>query len=150
MNSEDKKAADLFRYYAESATAQYDHVMSTSPERGWIFLLTKAFWNAAYKAKEEGKKIILSAGCAPIELIYSFDAIPVYMDMIATRTSDDQELTAKYVDIAEKLVPNSMCGITKIPYGVVMAGDMTIKPDAMMYSSVPCDSSRISYVAISR
>ncbi|MDR3364018.1 MAG: 2-hydroxyacyl-CoA dehydratase family protein, partial [Clostridiales Family XIII bacterium] len=149
----EKKTYDkskLIRYYSDSADDSFEHVSNKSPERAWIFALTKEFWNNAFRGKDEGKKIIYVNAGAPVELVYAFGAVPLLLDMVATRTATEPDLAAKYVDAAERLVPNSMCGITKVPYAASILGEMEIPPDAMMYSTVPCDSSRISTVAITK
>ncbi|MDR0357388.1 MAG: 2-hydroxyacyl-CoA dehydratase family protein, partial [Clostridiales Family XIII bacterium] len=65
-----------------------------------------------------------------------------------TRLGSDPEMAAKYIDVAEKHVAPTMCAIDKVDLGAVFSGDMPDTPDAFIWSSVPCDNSRIAYPAI--
>ena len=136
---------DLIKNISDSADAAVKHVGERYPENLWMFDVQKAYWNAVNRAHEEGKPLIFMGACAPMELIYAFDGVPLLMDMIATRCCTEPEMANKYVDVAEKHVPSSMCGIDKIPIGAILSGDFVQKPDAYIYSTVPCDSSRVSY-----
>lgn len=136
---------DLIKNISDSADTAVKHVGEKYPQNLWMFDVQKAYWNAVNTAHDEGKKLIYMGACAPMELIYAFDGVPLILDIISTRCATESDLAAKYVDIAEKHVTSSMCGIDKVALGAVISGDIADKPDAFIYSTVPCDSSRVSY-----
>jgi len=138
----------LIKNISESADAAVNYMTEKYPQNLWMFDVQKAYWNAVHTAHDQGKKLIYMGACAPMELIYAFDAVPFLLDMIPTRVSTTPEVAAKYIDIAEKHVPASMCGIDKVDLGAIISGDIPERPDAFIYSTVPCDSSRVAYPAI--
>ncbi len=136
------------RIYEESKS-RAEHVAEKYPERSWAFDVQKVFWSEIYNAKEMGKPLIFMSGCAPVELMYAFDCVPILMDSISSWIATQPDLSAKYVDEAQKYVPDTMCGIDKVPISAMLLGDLPAEQfDAGMYTTVPCDSSRASYPAI--
>ena len=53
----------------------------------------------------------------------------------------------KYIDIAQKYVPDHICAFNKTGIGLAISRDIP-KPDAVIYTSTPCDSARIAYPLI--
>lgn len=121
-----------------------------SPESLWMFEVQKEYWDHIRDAQKNGKKLIFFGGAAPIELIYAFDAVPFFLDMMPTRIACNVEVTSVYVDEAEKHVPSSVCGLDKVELGIALRGDYGLKPDAFVYCSVPCDSARVCHPAIDK
>ena len=58
-----------------------------------------------------------------------------------------QALASKYVDIAHEYVPEYICSVNKTAIGLAISGEIP-KPEALIYTSAPCDSARISYPLI--
>jgi len=141
---------DLFKDISDSADAAVNYVGQKHPENLWMFDIQKVYWNEVHNAKALGKKLIYMGACVPMELLYAFDCTPMLLDMLPTRLCTTPELAAKYIDIAEEHVAASMCGIDKVDLGTVLSGDIPEKPDAFIYSTVPCDSSRVAYPAIDK
>jgi len=136
---------DIIRNISDTVDSISGYIQKKAPDMKWTVDIQQAYWNGIAQAREQGKKIIYGGACAPVELFYAFDTVPFLMDMIPTRLASQPELVSKYIDIAEKHVPASMCGIDKVDLGAILSGDITEKPDAFVYSSVPCDSSRVAY-----
>ncbi|MCT4634671.1 MAG: 2-hydroxyacyl-CoA dehydratase family protein [Rickettsiales bacterium] len=126
------------------------YITKNRPKDLWMFEVQKAYWNDVRDAHKNGKKIIFYGGPGPIELIYAFDAVPFFLDMIPTRIASNVETTSVYIDEAEKYVPNSVCGLDKVELGVALRGDYGVKPDGFVYFTVPCDSARVCHPAIDK
>ncbi|MDR1070106.1 MAG: 2-hydroxyacyl-CoA dehydratase family protein [Gracilibacteraceae bacterium] len=122
-----------------------EHAKEKYADQMWMFDVQKASWDAVYHAHDEGKRLIYVGACAPVELIYAFDCVPFVLDMIPTRLASTPEVAARYIDLAEKYIAPTMCGIDKVDIGAILSGDMPDKPDAFIYSTVPCDNSRVAY-----
>lgn len=127
-----------------------NHISNKRPKDLWMFEVQKSYWNDVRDAHKNGKKIIFFGGPGPVELIYAFDAIPFFLDMIPTRIASNVETTAVYVDEAEKYVPPTACGLDKVELGVALRGDYGVEPDGFVYCSVPCDSARVCHPAIDK
>jgi hypothetical protein len=121
------------------------HAQQKYPDQMWMFDVQKASWDSVYHAHDEGKRLIYVGACAPVELIYAFDCVPFVLDMIPTRIASTPDIAAKYIDLAEKYIAPTMCGIDKVDIGAILSGDMPDHPDAFIYSTVPCDNSRTAY-----
>ncbi len=141
---------ELLKYLSERADSVMGYAGKKYPDKAWMFKVQQTYWNDIFEAHQKGKKLVLLGACVPPEIIYAFDAVPLVMDAIATRLAGDPELIQKYIDIAEKNIPATVCGIDKADLGVILSGDFEIKPDAFLYSTVPCDSSRTVYPMIDR
>jgi benzoyl-CoA reductase/2-hydroxyglutaryl-CoA dehydratase subunit BcrC/BadD/HgdB len=121
------------------------HAAKKYPERMWMFDIQKSYWDQVDVANDTGKPLVLVGACAPVELVYAFGATPFLFDMIPTRLASQVDQASKYIDLAEKHVGATMCGIDKIDLGAVLSGDFCKKFDAFLYSTVPCDNSRAVY-----
>lgn len=123
------------------------HATKKYPDRLFMFEFQKAFWGAINNAHRDGKKLILLGPNFPTEIVYALDAVPFVLDTIPTRAASQKGVAEKYIDLAEKYVPATLCGIDKIDVGIMLSGDISDKPDAMFYTVTPCDSSRVAYGA---
>jgi benzoyl-CoA reductase/2-hydroxyglutaryl-CoA dehydratase subunit BcrC/BadD/HgdB len=126
------------------------YMSKKAPDSLWMFEVQKAYWDHIRDAKKDGKKLIFFGGPAPLELIYSFDAVPFFLDMMPTRLASNTEEISPYIDEAEKYVPSTVCGLDKTELGIALRGDYGIMPDAFVYCTVPCDSSRVCHPAIDK
>lgn len=127
-----------------------NHISKKRPKDLWMFEVQKAYWNDVGDAHKNGKKVIFFGGPGPVELIYAFDAVPFFLDMIPTRIASNVETTSVYVDEAEKYVPSTACGLDKVELGVALRGEYGVEPDGFVYCSVPCDSARVCHPAIDK
>lgn len=127
-----------------------DHISKKRPEQLWMFEVQKSYWEDVRDAHKNGKKVIFFGGPGPVELIYAFDAVPFFLDMVPVRIANTVDVTSVYVDEAEKYVPSTVCGLDKVELGVAMRGDYGVKPDGFVYCTVPCDSARVCHPAIDK
>lgn len=141
---------DLIQDIYQTVEQIVEHAQKKYPEMMWMFDIQQAYWAEVANAKKNGKKLIYGGACAPHEIFYAFDCVPFLLDMIPTRIASQPELASKYIDLAEQHVAGSMCGIDKVDLGAILSGDLPEKPDAFIYSTVPCDSSRVAYPAIDK
>ncbi|WP_094607526.1 Benzoyl-CoA reductase subunit B [Sporomusa silvacetica DSM 10669] len=138
---------NLFKELSDASESIVEHARKKYPDRLWMFEVQKVYWQSVYQAHEKGLKLILHGPNMPPELIYAFGAVPFLLDCVPTRIASSKEGVARYVDIAEKYVPSSLCGLDKTDIGAILSGDIE-KPDAIIYASAPCDSTRVAYPAI--
>ena len=120
------------------------------PEMLWTMEIQKFMWDNYRDAQKNGKKLVFYGGSVPTEIIAAFDCFGFYMDTIPFRLSTNPNLTAQYIDEAEKYVAPTMCGLDKTELGAWISGAYGIKPDLFVYNSVPCDSSRLAYPAMEK
>lgn len=138
---------NLLKEISDQMDSIVNHAKTKYPDKLWMFEVQKTYWQDIYHAREKGQKLIMHGPNLPPELIYAFGAVPFLLDAIPTRIASSKEGAAKYIDIAEKYVPSTLCGLDKTDIGAILSGDIE-KPDAMIYASAPCDSSRVAYPAI--
>lgn len=124
---------------------QIDRMKDRNPDLLWTLEIQKFMWDMFRDARKNGKKAIWFGGPVPTDIIVAFDCVPIYLDTVPIRLSPNPNLAARFIDAAEKYVPNSMCGLDKIELGMTLLEQFGTEPDAFVYSSVPCDSSRIAY-----
>ena len=115
------------------------------PERLFTVEIQKAFWGSVYSAHAQGKKLIMTGPNGPTELIYALGGVPFNLDVIPVRVANMKDVASKYIDLAEQYLPGDMCGINKGDLGFILSGDLVDKPDAIIYTTHPCDSSRVVY-----
>ncbi|MGI5985080.1 MAG: 2-hydroxyacyl-CoA dehydratase [Clostridiales bacterium] len=132
-------------YIASSAEGKLAHVMDKDPDGRWVYDIQVAQWAQIRDAHKNGKKLVAFGGPMPVDIIYAFDCQPYYLDQLPLSTAPKVDMTAKFIDICETKTNQSMCSIDKVEMGVLLADQYGIKPDAFVYSTVPCDSSRIAY-----
>lgn len=140
---------DLIKQLAEQGEAIIAHSNKKYPEWTYMFECTNAYWQSIYEGRENGVPIILTSPNVPQEMIYALGAIPFPMDSIPTRLASGTD-SYRYVDIAEQWVPSTICSINKINFGSVFSGDLGFIPAAMVFCSLPCDSSRTTYPAMAK
>ena len=132
-------------FCCEKVNGQIERMKERNPDLLWTLEIQRAMWELFRDAKKNGKKVVWFGGPVPVDLIVAFDCVPVYLDTVPIRLSPNPVLAARFIDAAEKYVPNSMCGIDKVELGMTLLNQFGPEPDAFVYSSVPCDSSRIAY-----
>lgn len=139
-----KETTDIVEYMATALTSIMDHVRSKYPERAWVYEAQQHYWVSVCQARQKGMPVVWHNQSIPPELLFAMGVVPLCLDVLSTSMAAFHVLTSKYLDIAHKYVPEYVCAVNKIVIGVVMSGDIPL-PDAMIYASGPCDSSRISY-----
>ena len=132
-------------YIAGTAEGKRSHALEKNPDMVWIYDIQVAQWASIRDAHKSGKKVIAFGGPVPVDLMYAFDCQPYYLDQLPLSTAPYVDMTAKFIDLCEAHTNQSMCSIDKVEMGALLADQVGVKPDAFVYSTVPCDSSRIAY-----
>ncbi|MGI5978816.1 MAG: 2-hydroxyacyl-CoA dehydratase subunit D [Oscillospiraceae bacterium] len=132
-------------YIAGTAESKRAHAAEKNPDMLWIYDIQVAQWASIRDAHKNGKKVIAFGGPVPVDLMYAFNCQPYYLDQLPLSTAPNVDMTAKFVDLCEAHTNQSMCSIDKVEMGALLADQIGVKPDAFVYSTVPCDSSRIAY-----
>lgn len=135
-------------FCCKKVDGQIERMTERNPDLLWTLEIQRAMWYMYRDAHKEGKQLVWFGGPVPTDLIIAFDCVPVYLDTVPIRLSPNPVLAARFIDAAEEKVPASMCGINKIELGMTMLNQFGPEPDAFVYSSVPCDSSRLGYPAM--
>lgn len=132
-------------FCCDKVNGQIERMKERNPDLLWTLEIQRAMWELYRDAHKNGKKAVWFGGPVPVDIIVAFDCVPVYLDTVPIRLSPNPALAARFIDAAEKYVPNSMCGIDKVQLGMTLLDQFGVEPDAFVYSSVPCDSSRLAY-----
>lgn len=132
-------------YICDMSESKLNRSLEMNPDSRWIYDLQVATWCQIRDAHKNGKKLIFFGGPVPIDLIYAFDCQPYYLDQLPLSLAANTSVASKYLDICEQHTNQSMCTIDRIELGALIAGEYGVEPDAFVYSTVPCDSSRIAY-----
>ena len=135
---------NILQHMATSMTQIMGHMSKKYPERRWMYEPQQYYWESACQAKAKGIPIIWHNQSVPPELLYAMDVVPMSMDVLSTSMASFHALTPKYLDIANEYVPEYVCSVNRMIIGLMMSGDIP-KPDAMIYTSAPCDSAIISF-----
>lgn len=143
----EKGKFDLLKSLSDQSDAIIKHSDSKNPEKTWMYRVTQGFWNEVYQARETGRPIILCSPNVPQEMIYAMGAVPLPVDSLPTRLASSDR-SFRYIDISEQYVPTTVCSINKVNFGTIFSGDLGFVPAAMVYCSLPCDSSRSTYPAM--
>ncbi|MEG1730343.1 MAG: 2-hydroxyacyl-CoA dehydratase family protein [Oscillospiraceae bacterium] len=132
-------------FICETAEQTYARAEVKNPDILWSMDAMLAHWHWIRDAHKNGKKVIFFGGPVPVDIIYAFDCVPFYMNMLPTRLSTTPEINGKFIDVAEKFAAPSMCGMNKTEMGILLCDQFGVKPDAFVWGSSPCDSTRIAY-----
>lgn len=100
------------------------------------------YWETVRDAHKNGKKLIFTNGPVPLELIYALDCIPLCLDLLPSCISQDEALTAKFINEAETRANSSLCSLHKANTGILLLDVLGLKPDAYVTVPIACDSAR--------
>lgn len=137
-------------FYAEKVAGSIERMREKHPELLWTMEIQQFTWDSVRYAHKRGKKIVAFGGSMPVEVFAAFDCVPFYLDIIPFRTCTNVGISGKFIDEAEKYVSSSMCGLDKTELGALLCNAYGFEPDLFVYSSVPCDSSRVAYPAMEK
>ncbi|NLT63463.1 MAG: 2-hydroxyacyl-CoA dehydratase [Clostridiales bacterium] len=140
----------VFDFCCQKVEGQIARMKERNPDLLWTLEIQDAMWHNYRDAHKRGKKLVFFGGPVPVDIIVAFDCIPVYLDTIPIRLSPNPVLTGKFIDSAERYVPATTCGLCKTYLGTALEDQYGVKPDAFVYSAVPCDSSRVVYPNMER
>lgn len=134
---------------AEFASAKVEStiekIRENNPDMLWTIMIQKHNWDSVMNAHKNGKKIVIFGGAMPVEVFAAFDLVPFYLDMIPFKLCSYPRVVSKFIDESEKYISTSTCGLDKTELGGILSGGYGFQPDIFVYSSTPCDSSRVAY-----
>jgi len=118
------------------------------PEWTWVHELLADYFDKVRRAKSEGKLVsLVNFGAIP-EVFWAMDVVPLVADGVTGNVAMTFPGGAsKYIDLAEGIVPDHICGNNKFWVGAAMSGDIPI-PDMIVQQSSPCDSNVATYPVI--
>ena len=138
-----KSDVNIMELAAKEYKDAYDAAVQAGTGDEWIFKFLNSYWQMIADARKNGKNLVAFGAGLPPELIYAFDAVPLWMDATAIRYSTMPQCD-EFIDLAERHVPPTLCTIDRAMIGGVISG-MLEKPDAMIRPTGPCDSFRQAY-----
>ncbi len=108
------------------------------------------YWESVRDARKNGKKLIFISGPAPLEILYALDCVPLYLDLLPSRLSQNPILTARLINEAETRANASLCSLNKTNTGLLLKGALGLVPDAFVSLPIPCDSARTACTELGR
>ncbi|MEA4895527.1 MAG: 2-hydroxyacyl-CoA dehydratase family protein [Oscillospiraceae bacterium] len=108
------------------------------------------YWETVRDAHKNGKKLVLTNGPVPLEIIYALDCIPLCLDLLPSHISQNEKLTAKFINDAETRANASLCSLQKTNAGVLLANSLGLEPDAYLAVPIACDSARAACQEVER
>ena len=136
---------DTMDFICDTVESKYNRCLEKDPDALWTYEIQRATWLPIRDARKNGKKLIFFGGPVPVDIIYAFDCQPYYLDQLPLSLAPNIDVASKYIDLSERYANQSMCALSKIEMGALIADQYGVEPDAFVYSTVPCDSSRIAY-----
>ena len=101
-----------------------------------------SYWEMVRDAHKNGKKLIFISGPVPLEIIYALDCVPLCLDLIPSRISENTVLTAKLINETETHANPSLCSLNKTSMGILLKKNLGLTPDAYISLPISCDSAR--------
>jgi benzoyl-CoA reductase/2-hydroxyglutaryl-CoA dehydratase subunit BcrC/BadD/HgdB len=133
---------NVYKILADSFSSIVAYMEKKSPERKWAYEPSAKHWAERYRAKEVGKPIAWYNFGIPPEIFVAMDILPQQIEHItATTASFPEAKLTERIDTAHQYVPDYICTAHKHCIGALIDGSVP-KPDVVVGSSHPCDSSR--------
>lgn len=146
QNFDPTKPVDLIELTCEQVDSIYQHMLTKGmPEIMWTVDIQKFYWEEIRDAQKNGKRLVAFGGPVPVTILRAFDCVPFFLDTIPTRIASMEDLCGRFIDETEKYAPQSMCAIDKAQLGAALKGEIGLKFDAFVHSTLACDSARIAY-----
>ena len=108
------------------------------------------YWEMVRDARKNGKKLVFVSGPVPTEILYAMDCVPLYLDLIPSRISENTVLTSKLIYEAETHANPSLCSLNKTNTGILLKGNLGLEPDAYISMPISCDGARAACAELSR
>lgn len=109
-----------------------------------------AYWETVRDARKNGKKLIFINGPVPLEILYALNCVPLYLDLLPSRISQNPILTARFINEAETRANASLCSLNKTNTGILLKGVLGAAPDAFVSLPISCDSARTACTELGR
>jgi benzoyl-CoA reductase subunit B len=139
---------NIYKVMADTFSSINAHIGKKYPERKWAYEPSEVHWKEVYEAKESGKPVAwFNFGVMP-EIFIAMDIVPQQIENItATAASFPEAKWTECVDIGQQSVPDYLCVAHKGALGAIEGGYLP-KPEIIVGSSHPCDSSRVAHSMI--
>ena len=136
----DKK--NIYKIVAEMFRSITDHMEKKNLSRKWEYEYLANHWERLCRAKDEGEMVgWFNFGILP-EPFVAFDIIPQQMENImAPMAAWPEGKLTDSIDVSHQYVPDYLCFGHKTLVGAMVEGRLP-KPDLIVGSTHPCDSSR--------
>ena len=108
------------------------------------------YWSEVRDAKKAGKKLIFINGPVPTEIIYALDCVPVCLDLIPSRLSENSSLSAQYINKTETHSNAALCSLNKLSTGVLISKSLGLAPDAYLSCPISCESARAACTGMAK
>lgn len=139
---------NIYKVLTDTFRSIVGHMEKKYPERKWAYTPSVFHWNEVYQAKELGKPVAWFNFGIPPEIFIAMDIIPQQIEnLVATAASFPEAKWTECIDIAHQYVPDYLCSAHKGALGAIIGGYLP-KPDIIVGSSHPCDSSRAAHSMI--
>ena len=111
-----------------------------------FYKIFSSYLRKFYEAEAQGFTKIMYNFCVPPELFHAFDrTYPICEEVGSVGLSVLGTQNMTYIDLAEENgIAPEQCNAQKIWIGAMMANEI-FKPDGIVYTSQPCDSTNILY-----
>jgi benzoyl-CoA reductase/2-hydroxyglutaryl-CoA dehydratase subunit BcrC/BadD/HgdB len=115
-----------------------------------IWPMVKQYYAWCKEAKQAGKKVVWTVGLGPNELLHAFGLAPIFLEQYSIVMAGRHQVT-RYLEMAENLgFSRDSCSYHRALIGYAMEPDglMIPKPDLVLTTATPCDSSSKSFIAL--
>jgi benzoyl-CoA reductase/2-hydroxyglutaryl-CoA dehydratase subunit BcrC/BadD/HgdB len=113
-----------------------------------IWPMVKRYYAWAKEAQEAGKKVVWTVGLGPNELLHAFGLAPIFLEQYSIVMAGKHQVT-KYLEMAENSgYSRDICSYHRALIGYAQEPDelMIPKPDLVLATATPCDSSSKSFI----
>jgi benzoyl-CoA reductase/2-hydroxyglutaryl-CoA dehydratase subunit BcrC/BadD/HgdB len=113
-----------------------------------IWPMVKRYYAWAKEAQAAGKKVVWTVGLGPNELLHAFGLAPIFLEQYSIVMAGKHQVT-KYLEMAENSgYSRDICSYHRALIGYAQEPDelMIPKPDLVLATATPCDSSSKSFI----
>jgi benzoyl-CoA reductase subunit B len=136
----------LITVIADQLSQITEHMGKKYPDRKWLYEGRSSYWERLVKSKERGIPVVWAGVGGTPEIMAALGALPLSAGDFAAFLGILPGGMSKYVDIAERYVPNEMCCQNKVMIGLALSGEVPA-PDFIV-TTVTCDSGASSLMSI--
>ena len=121
------------------------HVESKYPERIWMYEPVAKYFELLYDDLLKNKPVVWYFFLLTPELFRAMDIAAFPAEYAGTVACTFPEGIAKYINLAEERVPETLCSGIKYAIGAALSGEFP-SPDMLIHMAAhPCDSANIAY-----
>ena len=115
---------------------------------GEIWPMVKGYYASAKEAQQAREKVVWTVGLGPNEILHALGLVPIFLEQYSIVMAGRHQVT-RYLEMAENLgFSRDSCSYHRalIGYGLEPDKLMIPKPDLILTTSTPCDSSSKSFL----